>query len=194
MQAIVFATANPNKLQEAREILGTGWQLSGLHDIGCTEEVPETTGSIRGNAIQKAEYVRDRYGVDCFAEDTGLEIAALGGEPGVYSARYAGPGAVAADNIALVLEKMAEHQDRSAQFRTVIALMLGNQCYTFEGILPGKILYAPQGTGGFGYDPIFQPEGYTDSFGILSPDIKNAISHRALALQSFVTFMQTKTQ
>ncbi len=194
MQAIVFATANPNKLQEARKILGNEWQLSGLHDIGCTEEVPETTGSIRGNAIQKAEYVRDKYGVDCFAEDTGLEIAALDGAPGVYSARFAGPGAGAADNMALVLDKMAGHQDRTAQFRTVIALVLGDQCYTFEGILPGKILYAPQGTGGFGYDPIFQPDGYADSFGVLSADIKNTISHRALALQSFVAFMRTQTQ
>ena len=131
MRSIVFATANLNKLKEAREILGSEWQLSGLHDLGCTEEVPETSGTIPGNAIQKATYVHEKYGVDCFAEDTGLEITALNGEPGVYSARYAGPGAQAQDNIALVLQKMAGIRERSARFKTVIALMMEGQCFIF---------------------------------------------------------------
>ena len=190
MRSIVFATANLNKLKEAREILGSEWQLSGLHDLGCTEEVPETSGTIPGNAIQKATYVHEKYGVDCFAEDTGLEITALNGEPGVYSARYAGPGAQAQDNIALVLQKMAGIRERSARFKTVIALMMEGQCFTFEGVVTGKILEAPQGSGGFGYDPIFLPDGYADSFGVLSPDIKNSISHRARALQVFADFMR----
>jgi len=190
MRSIVFATANLNKLKEAREILGSEWQLSGLHDLGCTEEVPETSGTIPGNAIQKATYVYEKYGVDCFAEDTGLEITALNGEPGVYSARYAGPGAQAQDNIALVLQKMAGIRERSARFKTVIALMMEGQCFTFEGVVTGKILEAPQGSGGFGYDPIFLPDGYADSFGVLSPDIKNSISHRARALQVFADFMR----
>ena len=190
MRSIVFATANLNKLKEAREILGPEWQLSGLHDLGCTEEVPETSGTIPGNAIQKATYVYEKYGVDCFAEDTGLEISALNGEPGVYSARYAGPGAQAQDNIALVLQKMAGIRERSARFKTVIALMMEGQCFTFEGIVTGKILETPQGSGGFGYDPIFLPDGYADSFGVLSPDIKNSISHRARALQVFADFMR----
>ena len=190
MRSIVFATANLNKLKEAREILGSEWQLSGLHDLGCTEEVPETSGTIPGNAIQKATYVHEKYGVDCFAEDTGLEITALNGEPGVYSARYAGPGAQAQDNIALVLQKMAGIRERSARFKTVIALMMEGQCFIFEGVVTGKILEAPQGSGGFGYDPIFLPDGYADSFGVLSPDIKNSISHRARALQVFADFMR----
>lgn len=193
MQKIVFATGNKNKLKEAREILGGTWQLEGLSDIGCTEEIPETRGTIKGNAVQKAEYIREKYGIDCFAEDTGLEIKALNGEPGVYSARYAGPDAQSADNIALVLEKMKGVKDRSARFKTVIALFFRGELHTFEGIVEGQILESEKGSGGFGYDPIFQPEGYAETFGELPAEVKNKISHRGSALRSFAAFMQKQT-
>ncbi len=190
MKKIVFATGNPNKIKEAKAILGDQWDLVGLADIGCTEEIPETRGSIEGNAIQKAEYIRDKYGIDCFSEDTGLEIEALGGEPGVYSARYAGPQADANANIDLVLQKMQGMKNRKARFKTIIALIRQGALHTFEGIVEGQILEARQGNGGFGYDPIFLPDGYIHSFGELSSEEKNSISHRARALQTFATFMQ----
>lgn len=190
MQKIVFATGNKNKLKEAREILGATWQLASLTDIGCTEEIPETKGTIQGNAIQKAEYIKEKYGIDCFAEDTGLEVHALNGEPGVYSARYAGPGAQSKDNIALVLDKLKGADDRSARFKTVIALFFRGELHTFEGIVNGKILASEKGSGGFGYDPIFQPDGYSESFGELPAEVKNKISHRARALRDFAAFMQ----
>lgn len=187
---LVFATGNPNKLREVRAMLkGDILELVNLKDIGCTEDIPETQPTIEGNAIQKASYVKEKYGYDCFAEDTGLEIEALDGRPGVFSARYAGPAKDAQANMSLVLEQLKGKANRKARFKTVIALILENNTHTFEGIINGHIANAPTGDGGFGYDPIFIPEGFDVSFAEMQPDQKNRISHRAKAMEAFVDFM-----
>ncbi|NNE28542.1 MAG: non-canonical purine NTP diphosphatase [Saprospiraceae bacterium] len=187
---IVFATGNPNKLKEVREMLGESVEVLGLTDIGCTEEIPETSPTIEGNAILKAQYVKENYGLDCFSEDTGLEVEALDGQPGVFSARYAGPQKDSSDNMKLVLDKLQDQENRSARFKTVIALIQGSKLETFEGIINGHITINPKGEKGFGYDPIFQPEGYEQTFAELNRTEKNEISHRARAVRKLVKYLQ----
>lgn len=189
MKDLVFATHNRNKLEEIRQMLPVGIHLLSLDDIGCREEIPETASTLEGNARLKAEYVRDRYGYDCFADDTGLEVEALGGAPGVYSARYAGPGADSQANTAKLLGALGASANRNARFRTVIALTEGNTCRFFEGLAEGEILTAPSGTGGFGYDPVFRPAGHNRTFAELSRDEKNEISHRGKAFRALQAYM-----
>ncbi len=186
---LVFATGNPHKIREVHELLDGIFNVQGLQDIGCPLDLPETSPTIAGNALQKARYVFENYGVDCFSEDTGLEIEALNGEPGVYSARYAGEGKNAQDNMDLVLRKMAGKTNRNARFYTVIALILNGEEHLFEGIAEGNIRHEPSGTGGFGYDPIFQPNGFGLSFAELTKEEKNKISHRGQAVRKLVKFL-----
>lgn len=185
---LVFATNNAHKLQEVSAMLPADYELLSLNDIGCDVDIPETANSLQGNALQKAQYVKEHFGLDCFADDTGLEVAALGGEPGIYSARYAGPGHDSKANMAKLLLKMQGKTDRRAQFRTVIALLLGGDTLFFEGIVKGTLLEEPRGTAGFGYDPIFVPEGYNETFAEMG-DEKNEISHRARAVEKLVEFL-----
>lgn len=186
MHTLVFATNNPHKAREVEQILGPGYTVKTLKDIGCLEDIEETEPTLEGNALLKARYVKGKYGYDCFSEDTGLEVAALGGAPGVHTARYAGAGRDPEDNIQLLLHNLAGHTDRSAQFRTVIALIVGDQETLIEGACPGKIALEKSGTGGFGYDPVFIPDGYEQTFADLGDDIKNRISHRAKATAGLV--------
>ena len=187
---LCFASNNAHKLDEIRPLLPAHIQLLSLADIGCTEELPETQDTLEGNARQKADYVRDHYGVACFADDTGLEVSALHGEPGVYSARYAGPQRLATDNTAKLLHELTTAPDRSAAFRTVVALsgMPDDPATrTFAGEVAGRIAEAPRGTGGFGYDPVFVPtEGDGRTFAEMSSAEKNQISHRARAVAALV--------
>ncbi len=192
MKEIIFATANPNKIREIKSMLAGRYTILGLDSINCTEDIPETRDTIIGNALQKAEYIVEHYGVNCFSEDSGLEIDALEGAPGVYSARYAGPEKNSDANISLVLSELKGKNDRGAQFRTVIALYLDGQMHTFEGIIRGKILNQRRGTGGFGYDPIFLPDGYDQTFGEMNADQKNLISHRAIAVRKLQDFLVNK--
>jgi XTP/dITP diphosphohydrolase len=187
---LVFATNNAHKMSEIKDILGANVDVKSLKDIDCFDVLPEEQQTLEGNALQKARYVYDTYHVNCFADDTGLEVEALDGEPGVYSARYAGEACIAANNMDKLLEKLEGITNRKARFRTVIALIIdGKECF-FEGVVEGLILTARKGEGGFGYDPIFQPEGYNRSFGELDLSIKNAISHRALAISKLVTYLK----
>lgn len=186
---LVFATNNAHKLQEVSAMLPADYELLALSDIGCDVDIPETADSLQGNALQKAQYVKEHFGLDCFADDTGLEVDALGGEPGIYSARYAGPGHDSKANMAKLLLKMQGKTDRHAQFRTVIALLLGGDTLFFEGIVKGTLLEEPRGTAGFGYDPIFVPEGYNETFAEMG-DEKNDISHRARAVEKLVEFLK----
>lgn len=189
MQEIVFATNNQHKLAELRRIVGDRYRILSLADIGCHEDIPETADTLEGNALQKARYIRDHYGYDCFADDTGLMVDALDGAPGVYSARYAGPGHDSAANMRLLLANMEGKTDRSARFVTVIALILGGREMTFEGRVEGEILTSPEGDGGFGYDPVFRPEGREVSFAMMSADDKNAISHRGRATARLIDYL-----
>ena len=177
---LVFATSNPGKIKEVNEMLSDGMDIAGLKDIGCHEEVPETSPTIKGNALQKARYVFEKYHVNCFSEDTGLEIDALNGEPGVYTARYAGEERDSNANMAKAIENLKGKTNRGAQFKTVIALVIDGKEYTFEGIARGTISHQKMGTEGFGYDPIFIPEGYETSFAQMSAKEKNKISHRGI--------------
>lgn len=191
MKNIVFATNNAHKLQELRQMLGDRYEVLALADIGCHEDIPETADTIEGNARMKAEYVKEHYGYDCFSDDTGLEIDALGGEPGVYSARYAGPGHDSEANIDKVLTKLQDvpMEERTARFRTAIVLLQGEE-HLFEGQVEGIILTERHGTGGFGYDSIFQPvEGDGSTFAQMSPEQKNSISHRGRAVARLVKFL-----
>lgn len=190
MKTLVFATANPHKIREVKEILGDRYHIISLVDIGCTEDIPETQDTFAGNALQKARYVKAHYGHDCFAEDTGLEVDALDGAPGVYTARYAGPQRDAQDNMQRVLEQLADTGQRSARFRTVIALLMDGKEYLFEGIAEGSIAEAPRGDQGFGYDPIFIPKDYDQTFAELDSREKNAISHRGKAVDKLTTFLR----
>lgn len=190
MDKLVFATNNPHKLEEVRAILGSDVEVLSLRDIGCTADIPETADTLEGNALLKARFVASRYGVDCFADDTGLEVAALDGAPGVYSARFAGPGCTPADNVRKLLGLMQDADDRSARFRTVVALIRGGKEYCFEGIVGGTIARTPAGCGGFGYDPVFVPEGYDRTFAELPPAEKNRISHRARAVAKLADFLR----
>ena len=184
---IVFATNNAHKLSEIRQILGDSVEVLSLADIGCHVDIPETADTLEGNALQKAQYVVDHYHISCFADDTGLEVDALNGEPGIYSARYAGEGHDSEANMTKLLNKLGENNNRKARFRTVIALLLvkGDEIeqHLFEGIVNGTIIRERKGTAGFGYDPIFQPDGYEATFAELGNDIKNKISHRAKAVE-----------
>lgn len=192
LMKIVFATGNPNKVKEVKQLLQSSKiEIVSLADIGVTEDIPETQDTIVGNAIQKAQYVRDHYGLNCFAEDTGLEIEALNGAPGVYSARYAGPEKNAQANMRLVLEQLSGIGNRKAQFKTVIALILNDNTHTFEGIIKGNIAQEPQGEGGFGYDPIFVPFNSSVSFAEMRPEDKNTISHRGIAVRQLAEFLST---
>ncbi|MDP4278228.1 MAG: non-canonical purine NTP diphosphatase [Bacteroidota bacterium] len=191
MRDLVFATNNAHKLAEVSAILGSQIRLSGLKEIGCFEEIPEDQSTIEGNALQKARFVYEKYRKDCFSDDTGLEVAQLNGEPGVYSARYAGEACIAENNIRKLLDKLDGETNRKARFRTVVALILDGKEYLFEGIVNGIILTEKHGDGGFGYDPVFQPEGYSQTFAEMSMVLKNKISHRALAIQKLTDFLTT---
>ncbi len=186
---LVFATNNAHKLEEIREMAGGQYEIVSLKEIGCQEEIPEEQDTLEGNALQKARFVKERYGADCFADDTGLEIAALGGEPGVRSARYADEGHDSEANMRKVLAKMEGVDDRRARFRTVIALILDGEEHLFEGEVRGEILREKHGAEGFGYDPIFRPEGFAESFAEMSLDAKNAISHRGRATRALIRFL-----
>ncbi|WMX12181.1 MULTISPECIES: non-canonical purine NTP diphosphatase [unclassified Aureispira] len=189
MSKLVFATANQNKVNEIQKIMGAQYDFLSLEDIGCTEDIPETQPTIVGNALQKARYVYEKYGMNCFAEDTGLQIHALDGAPGVYSARYAGPARDANNNMDKVLTELGDTDNRAAQFKTVIALILDGKEYTFEGIVEGYILKERQGTGGFGYDPIFRPRESDRTFAEMSSDEKGKISHRGRATEKLRKFL-----
>ena len=191
MKKLVIASANQHKIKEIFEILEGQFPIISMFDIDCREDLPETMDTIEGNAVQKADYLYEHYQVDCFSEDTGLEITALNGEPGVRSARYAGDDRDSQANIDLVLEKLHGQSDRSARFRTVIALWLDGSRYTFEGIAPGSITTERRGTGGFGYDPVFLPDGYDQTFGEMPDELKNRISHRYQALMELKKFLQS---
>lgn len=186
---LVFATNNAHKLEEIASILGEKIELLSLKDINCQADIPETADTLEGNAIQKAEYIYQNYGLDCFADDTGLEVEALGGAPGIYSARYAGNGHDSEANMKKLLEKMDDKENRKAQFRTAICLILDGEKHLFEGIVKGEIIREKRGGAGFGYDPIFVPEGYDLTFAELGNDIKNNISHRARAVEKLCAFL-----
>lgn len=188
---IVFATHNLNKLKEVQKIVPEGIELLSLNDINCFEEVPETQLTIKGNALQKAEFIKQHYHVDCFADDTGLEVVALNGEPGVFSARYAGPQKDSEDNIQKLLTNLQDQTNRKAQFKTVIALSLGDEMHTFTGICEGEITKEKHGDGGFGYDPVFKATGYSQTFAEISMEEKNKIGHRGKAIQQLVSFLKS---
>ena len=187
---LVFATHNEHKLNEVQRMLPKEITLLTLDEIGCFEDIPETSNTIEGNAIQKALYIKEKYGYDTFADDTGLEVVALDNAPGVYSARYAGEAKDNEANIDLLLANMKGKQERQAQFKTIFALCLGEDLHTFEGIVRGEITHERKGEGGFGYDAVFLPEGYTDTFAQMSADQKNSISHRGRALQKLTAFLK----
>jgi len=188
---IVFATNNSNKIKEVQALLPSHIKLVSLEEIGCVEDIPETQDTIEGNAIQKADYIKTHYGLDCFADDTGLEVMALDGAPGVYSARYAGPQRNADDNMNLLLTELASKDNRSARFKTVIAMHFQGEFITFEGICEGEITKSKTGTEGFGYDPIFQPKSFEKTFAEISLDEKNRIGHRGKAVSKLVTYFIT---
>ena len=187
---LVFATNNPHKLAEIQAMLGNTYLLKDLNSIGCTTDIPENEKTLAGNALAKARYVKQHFGLDCFADDTGLEIDALDGEPGVYSARYAGPEKDANANMDLVLKKLAGKENRTARFITFIALILNNKEYLFEGLVEGKIITEKRGTQGFGYDPIFIPTGYSQTFAEMDMVEKARISHRGRAVSKLVEFLK----
>ena len=190
MKQIIFATNNAHKLGEVQAVLGDEFRLVTLAECGITEDIPETAATLEGNALQKARYVHERTGRDCFADDTGLEVDALGGEPGVRSARYATDGHDDEANKRLLLERMQGVEARGAQFRTAIALIIGGKEYLFEGIVRGNITLEEQGNGGFGYDPLFVAEGCEQSFAEISAEEKNEISHRGRAVRKLAEFLQ----
>ena len=195
MKKIVFATNNAHKLQELRQMIGNSYEVLSLADIGCHEDIPETADNIEGNAQMKAQYVKVHYGYDCFSDDTGLEIDALNGEPGVHSARYAGPGHDSEANIDKVLTKLQDvpMEQRTARFRTAIILLQGEEMHLFEGQVEGIILTERHGSGGFGYDSIFQPiEGDGSTFAQMSPQDKNSISHRGRAVARLVEYLNAE--
>ena len=192
---IVFATNNKHKLSEIRDILGNEIEVLSLDEIDCHADIPETSDTLEGNALQKAHYVYDNYHISCFADDTGLEVDALGGEPGIYSARYAGNNHDSEANMTKLLAKLGDNKNRKARFRTVIALIIDGKNVEekiFEGIVEGSIIKERRGGEGFGYDPIFQPEGYNHTFAELGSDIKNKISHRARATAKLVDELKQK--
>jgi XTP/dITP diphosphohydrolase len=189
---LVFATNNHHKITEITELLNHRFIVRSLEDIGCVEEIPEEQPTLEGNASQKAQFIYSRFGLNCFADDTGLEVEALGGEPGVLSARYAGPGKNPEDNIRKLLDNLSEIKNRNARFRTVISLVMDGKETLFEGIAEGTILYEKKGRKGFGYDPVFCPKGYTCSFAEMDLETKNKISHRGIAFEKLVRFLNNE--
>ncbi|HHT52847.1 MAG TPA: non-canonical purine NTP diphosphatase [Bacteroidales bacterium] len=188
---IVFATQNKHKLEEIQKIVGDQYKIISLAELNFFEDIPETENTLVGNALMKARFIHEKFHCNCFADDTGLEIDALHGAPGVYSARYAGPACSFEDNMRKVLSQMEGISNRKAQFKTVIALILDNKEYLFEGSVSGTILEKKSGTQGFGYDPIFLPDGYNESFAEMSAELKNRISHRAVATQKLTHFLHS---
>ncbi len=189
MQELVFATNNAHKLEELRRITGDKFTILSLSDIGCHEDIPETADTLEGNARRKARFVKEKYGYDCFADDTGLMVDALGGAPGIYSARYAGPGHDSRANMALLLANLEGETHRSARFVTCICLIKDGEEHIFEGRVEGEILTAPQGDAGFGYDPVFRPDESDRSFALMSADEKNTISHRGRATAALLDYL-----
>ncbi len=190
---LVFATNNQHKLDEVRKITAGNTEIVSLSDINCHEEIPETADTLEGNALQKARYIKEHFGYDCFADDTGLEVEALHNAPGVYSARYAGPGHDSEANMNKLLHEMEGKENRKARFRTVIALILEGKEYLFEGVVNGTIIKEKKGGSGFGYDPIFMPNTYAQTFAEMGNDIKNRISHRAEAVKKLTAFLSDYT-
>jgi XTP/dITP diphosphohydrolase len=183
---LVFASSNKNKIQEIQQLVPSTIQILSLEDIGCAEDIPETTDTIEGNAILKANYVTEKYGYDCFADDTGLEVEALNGAPGVYSARYAGEQKDSNDNMDKLLSELIDKSNRKANFKTVIALNLNGKQHLFIGIVNGKIIEEKIGTNGFGYDPIFVADGFDKTFAELNMEEKSTISHRGIAVKELI--------
>ncbi len=195
MLDLVFATGNQNKVREVNQLLqNPAIRVVAMDAVGCYDDIPETQPTISGNALQKARYFYDHYHVNCFAEDTGLEVDALNGAPGVYSARYAGEQKNAGDNMRLLMQKLGDAPQRTARFRTTIALVLDGANYLFEGVCEGNIGIEAKGTGGFGYDPIFTPAGYSQTFAELNATEKNKISHRAIAFRKLEEFLKGVTK
>ena len=192
VKKIVFATGNSNKLKEIKYAINS-FEVIGLKDLGITDEIPETGATLKENAIQKAKYIYNKTGLNCFSDDTGLEIKALDNRPGVCSARYAGEDCNAEDNIKKVLKELSCISNRKAKFKTVIALILNGKEYFFEGVINGNILEEKIGTNGFGYDPIFNPEGYKKTFAQMTLGLKNKISHRGIAVKKLVSFLNQET-
>lgn len=190
MQVFVVASNNQHKIEEMNSLLGSSFLLKSLADISCFEELPETQGTLEGNSLQKAKYVFDHYGVSCFADDTGLEVEALNGEPGVDSAHYAGAQRSADDNIELLLQKLNDQHNRKARFRTIITLVESTGIKAFEGEVKGEIIAERRGQKGFGYDPVFLPEGYSQTFAEMTLEEKNKISHRATAITKLVEYLK----
>ncbi|WP_289292868.1 MULTISPECIES: non-canonical purine NTP diphosphatase [Bacteroides] len=188
---LVFATNNLHKLEEVSAILSNQIELLSLNDINCHTDIPETADTLEGNSLLKSQFIYENYGMNCFADDTGLEVEALEGAPGVYSARYAGDGHNSEANMIKLLNNLKEKNNRKAQFRTAISLIIDGNKYLFEGIIKGEIGITKRGDSGFGYDPIFIPEGYNETFAELGSDIKNKISHRALAINKLCEFLHS---
>jgi XTP/dITP diphosphohydrolase len=199
MKNLIFATQNKHKIEEINAVLQTNmveqqnpiWNIIGLAEINCIDDIPETSDTLEGNALQKALYISEGFGHDCFADDTGLEVDALDGRPGVYSARYAGSQRSFDDNINKVLDELKDVKNRTARFRTVIALVLDSDHYFFEGKIEGHIIHERRGSSGFGYDPVFVPQGYDKTFAEMTLEEKNIISHRALAVKKLIDFLKT---
>ncbi len=189
MKDLVLATNNPHKVDEIKSKLGNSLSIKTLNELGVYDDIPETAGTLQGNASQKAHFLYDKFGCNCFADDTGLEVEALNGEPGVYSARYAGVDKDSEANMQKLLKNLSGKENRNARFRTVISLIWEGEEHFFEGIVEGTILTEKHGSEGFGYDPIFQPNGYSKSFAELSMDEKNAISHRGKAVEKLLQFL-----
>ncbi len=189
MNKIVFATNNVNKLQELRDIVGDKYEILGLKDIGCDVEIPETSDTLEGNAEIKARFIKEHYGYDCFADDTGLEVEVLNGAPGVMSARYAGDSHDSSANMELLLSNMKNKKNRKARFRTVIALNINDEITFMDGVVNGVITHSPQGKKGFGYDPIFKPDGYEETFAMMDSELKNSISHRGKATSKLIEYL-----
>lgn len=190
MRKIVFATNNLHKLSEAKALLEDIFDIISLKELGFEGDIPETGKTLAENASQKSHFIFERYGVDCFADDTGLGVDALGGEPGVYSARYAGEQATYEENVTKLLQKLKGESQRKAHFKTVISLILAGKEFQFEGSVDGRILERCSGNSGFGYDPVFLPDGYTESFAAMPAELKNRISHRGKAVEKLVSFLK----
>ncbi len=190
MKKIIFATNNLHKLSEVMALLGGAFEVVSLKELGFEEDIPETGTTLAENASQKSYYIYERYGLDCFADDTGLEVDALDGAPGVYSARYAGEHASYEENVTKLLQELKGKTNRTARFKTVVSLILNGEEFQFEGRVEGRILTQRSGSSGFGYDPVFQPEGYSESFAEMPSDLKNRISHRGRAMQKLFVFLK----
>jgi XTP/dITP diphosphohydrolase len=193
MNKLVFATNNANKLSEVRSILEPQYTIISLKELNCDDEIPETANTLQGNAFLKATYIHEKFGLSCFADDTGLEVEELNGQPGVYSARFAGEDNNSFNNMSKVLSLLGNKKNRKACFRTVIALILDNKTLFFEGKIDGNIALVPKGDSGFGYDPVFIPEGHLLSFAQLSAEEKNRISHRRMAINKLIDYLQQNT-